>query len=234
MSPARSFANTVQIIRTSRSLLHGRGNITAVGALLREYRLSALHTSIWNAFFMLPHADFDCFPQDFLHGMYVKRFYCPPLFFCSLFRLLPSSFYFFFARLLSATLMPTHCSDLGVILLVVQAIGAWIKASNPIKVMGQRRLQQLSLRVQRLTALLPNCIRVYGLFLDKGPSLQGGHYRYGGSCFIPLHFCSLRVCRGRWFSCERMDLFSHLSLLLCAARQSVCWTLPSRAKMRPS
>lgn len=86
-------------------------------------------------------------------------------------------FYYFAARYSDLIL----CSDLGVILLVVAAIIAWIKASFPIQAMAQRRLQLLSLRVQKLTALLPNCIRVYGLFLDKGPSLQGAHYRYKSS-----------------------------------------------------
>ena len=71
VSPARSFAETLQVIRTCRSLLQERGNVTAVNALLRRYRLSLLHTKIWNPFFMVPHADFDCFPQDHLHGMYV-------------------------------------------------------------------------------------------------------------------------------------------------------------------
>ena len=67
----RSFAATLDIIRTVRALLQERGNVTACTKLLREYRLSVLHTKIWNPFLMVPHADVECFPQDHLHGVYV-------------------------------------------------------------------------------------------------------------------------------------------------------------------
>lgn len=180
-SPARSFAETLQVIRTCRSLLQERGNVTAVNALLRRHRLSLLHTKIWNPFLMVPHADFDCFPQDHLHGMYVPFWVNPrPL---SRMRKLHFHICTLFITLLRDTDV-ILCSDLGVILLVVLAIACWIKASFPIQAMAQRRLQLLSLRVQKLTALLPNCIRVYGLFLDKGPSLQGAHYRYRSSACV--------------------------------------------------
>ena len=43
--------------------------------------------------------------------------------------------------------------------------------------MGERRLAMLSRRVQLLTAALPDATTVYGLFLTKGPALQGSHYR---------------------------------------------------------
>ena len=57
------------VIRTARTMLRERGNVTNAKALLKEYRLSPLHTSLWNPFFLLPHTDFECFPQDHLHGM---------------------------------------------------------------------------------------------------------------------------------------------------------------------
>ena len=70
-STKRTFATTMDVIRTSRRLLLERGNITSVAKLLRRHRLSVLHTKSWNPFLLLPHTDFDCFPQDHLHGVYV-------------------------------------------------------------------------------------------------------------------------------------------------------------------
>lgn len=76
----RTFASTISIIRTTRELLLERGNVTTVNALLRDYRLSVLHTKTWNPFLMLPHVDYDCFPQDHLHGVYVDVFFFAMMF----------------------------------------------------------------------------------------------------------------------------------------------------------
>ena len=67
--PTRTFAISLDIIRTARKMLLERGNITAAKDLLKEYRLSELHLLWWNPFFLLPHTDYHCFPQDHLHGV---------------------------------------------------------------------------------------------------------------------------------------------------------------------
>ena len=67
--PKRTFAAALGVIRTARAMLLERGNVTAVKDLLRANRLSVLHTKLWNPFLLLPHVDFDCFPQDHLHGV---------------------------------------------------------------------------------------------------------------------------------------------------------------------
>ncbi len=76
----------------------------------------------------------------------------------------------------------THTSvafrDLGVIAFVIGAIRAWILAANDVAVTANHILRQLSLRAQELTAKLPHGATVYGLFLEQGPALQGGHYRW--------------------------------------------------------
>ncbi len=69
ISPQRNMEESKHVIRTCRRLLLERGNVTSVNSLLRDYRLSGLHTRVWNPFLQLPHADFDCFPQDHLHGV---------------------------------------------------------------------------------------------------------------------------------------------------------------------
>ena len=63
-------------------------------------------------------------------------------------------------------------------MLVCDAIRCWISASHPSAAAAERHLQMLSLRVKKLTAQLPDSITVYGLFLSKGPVLQGAHYRF--------------------------------------------------------
>jgi hypothetical protein len=70
-APQRNMVESLELIRTCRRLLLDRGNVTTVTNLLRSQRLSTLHTKIWNPFLLLPHSSFDCFPQDYLHGMYV-------------------------------------------------------------------------------------------------------------------------------------------------------------------
>lgn len=61
---------------------------------------------------------------------------------------------------------------------MLEAIQSWIlQAGNSLTVEKERILHTLSLRIQRLTALLPYAIRTYGLFLVKGPALTGAHYR---------------------------------------------------------
>jgi hypothetical protein len=69
------------------------------------------------------------------------------------------------------------CSDLGVIKLVIEAIQAWILASSPMAAIKNQRLRELSIRVERLTYLHPDAVNVFGMFLEKGPVLQGAHYR---------------------------------------------------------
>ena len=68
----RSMKESIDLITTCRTMLRDKGNITNVNKLLAAHRLSRLHLSMWNPFFLLPHVDFDCFPQDHLHGMYVN------------------------------------------------------------------------------------------------------------------------------------------------------------------
>lgn len=70
-APVRTFAETMDVICTARKMLQERGNITNSAKFLREFRLSRYHTKLWNPFLLLPHCDFDAFPQDHLHGMYV-------------------------------------------------------------------------------------------------------------------------------------------------------------------
>ena len=69
--------------------------------------------------------------------------------------------------------------DLGVIKHHVSAVTEWIMHSVKPKAAAQRLLAKLSSRAQLLTAALPNVTTVYGLFLVKGPSLNGSHFRYG-------------------------------------------------------
>lgn len=42
---------------------------------------------------------------------------------------------------------------------------------------ARRHLAELSRRVQQMTSAMPDSLTVYGLFLTKGPSLNGGHYK---------------------------------------------------------
>ena len=86
-----------------------------------------------------------------------------------------------------------RCSDLGVVKLVVEAVQAWILASHAIKTMAQLLLRQLSLRVQQLVALIPNAVVPYGLFLEKGPMLQGAHWRYAAVGVLLLYRWRLNV-----------------------------------------
>jgi hypothetical protein len=68
-APARRMKEAKALVTTARRMLLERGNVTAAKDLLKEHRLSTVHTKIWNPFFFLPHCDYDCFPQDYLHGM---------------------------------------------------------------------------------------------------------------------------------------------------------------------
>ncbi len=75
---------------------------------------------------------------------------------------------------------------LGVVRAVVDAIKTWVLKSTRYETVAERRLQRLSLRVQKLTQLLPGCITVYGLFAKKGPSLTGAHFRYNNAATCTL------------------------------------------------
>ena len=70
-APVRKMEEARELIRTARRMLSEPGNITAAKDLLTQHRLSAVHTQVWNPFFMLPHTDFWCFPSDWLHSMCV-------------------------------------------------------------------------------------------------------------------------------------------------------------------
>lgn len=63
-----------------------------------------------------------------------------------------------------------------------------------MKVLVQRKFQVLSLRVQKLTALLRDGTTVYGLFLAKGPTINGPHYRYA---VMPLSILLVLYVHGR-------------------------------------
>ncbi len=65
----RSFTEATAVIRDARRMLLEPGHITAVRILMKQNRLSILHTSMWNPFLALPLVDFDCFPADFLHSV---------------------------------------------------------------------------------------------------------------------------------------------------------------------
>ena len=65
----RSMKESLRAIRTARAMLQERGNVTAAAAYLRDLRLNLFHTKTWNPFFFLPHCDYECFPQDYLHTM---------------------------------------------------------------------------------------------------------------------------------------------------------------------
>ena len=68
----RTFAaakDAVGLARGMRSM--GRGYIGRADDVLKEAGLLDAHMSLLNPFFELPHADFECFPMDRLHGVYV-------------------------------------------------------------------------------------------------------------------------------------------------------------------
>ena len=169
-------SEALELIKTCRRMLLERGNVENVRKLLAQHRLSELHHEMWNPFFMLPHTDFECFPQDHLHGMYVVFFWC--YHFCG---------FLFFAPI-------DRCawrSDLGVCEVVERSIRMWILRSHRFETTARAQQHVLSMRVQRLTALLPRAVRTYGFFLDKGPPLTGGHFRHA-PC-MTQYFVSLRV-----------------------------------------
>ena len=195
---------TMDIIRTTRNMLLQPGNVTAARQLLTEYRLSALHTSLWNPFLLLPHVDIECFPQDHLHGVCVYEMY------------------------LHSACKPQHLTfvlrrDLGVTLFVVDAVRAFIQARHVLaKATGDRLLQQLSLRTQRLTASLPGAITVFGAFAVQGPTLQGAHYRYALLCIAEqLSFLIIMVCSAivRVFDIVVADQHPHIVSLVRALLQ---------------
>lgn len=68
-APTRSMTEAKALITTCRRMRQERNNVTNVMGLLNQHRLHDLHLSMWNPFFLLPHVEFDCFPQDHLHGM---------------------------------------------------------------------------------------------------------------------------------------------------------------------
>ena len=52
---------------------HERGRAAAIKTLLKEQRMSSLHAQVWSPFLLVPKADVECFPMDWLHGMYVPQ-----------------------------------------------------------------------------------------------------------------------------------------------------------------
>lgn len=124
-----------------------------------------------------------------------------------------------------------ECSDLGTDRHHVLAVSAWIRHTVLPKSMGERRLAMLSRRVQLLTAALPDATTVYGLFLTKGPALQGSHYRCANAPPTPnpnphthiymyiylrpcTHVRALYYC-GSWFLCAAFvcTMRAHIPLL---------------------
>ena len=71
VSPPRSFADSLQTIWKARRLKSQRGNSERVDAMMAAKRLHPLHLHQANPFMLLPHADVECFPMDWLHGVYV-------------------------------------------------------------------------------------------------------------------------------------------------------------------
>lgn len=68
-APSRSMAEAKALITTCRRMLQERNNVTNVSKLLIKHRMQDMHLRMWNPFFLLLLVDFDCFPQDYLHGM---------------------------------------------------------------------------------------------------------------------------------------------------------------------
>ncbi len=72
--PSRSMTRAVHVARAARVKFNeGRGHREAALAMLRAEGLIPFHLTMRNPFFLLPHAEFSCFPMDRLHGMYVCR-----------------------------------------------------------------------------------------------------------------------------------------------------------------
>lgn len=68
----RRFDAALAAVRAARAeAALGYGHKLTAKALLKEQGLLAMHLWQWNPFFFVPHAEYDCFPMDRLHGVYV-------------------------------------------------------------------------------------------------------------------------------------------------------------------
>ena len=77
MAEPRSFALARRGVAKARDLLcRGQGFKTKAIAALNACGLLKIHLTLRNPFLELPHADFDCFPMDRLHGVYVCLHAC--------------------------------------------------------------------------------------------------------------------------------------------------------------
>ena len=70
-SPRRTFDEALATIFRVRQLKRQRGNAELAKKTLSAQRLHPFHLQQPNPFFHLPHVDVECFPMDWLHGMYV-------------------------------------------------------------------------------------------------------------------------------------------------------------------
>lgn len=184
-SPPRTFADAIAVIETCRAWKLQRGNADRVDKLLATKRLNAFHLLESNPFFHLPHADVECFPMDWLHGMCATLLphHCLSSACISRF----TACVYCVRRVVKGNVPYPICSDLGVLKHHIEAVSAWIMHTVQPAAAAHRQLARLSKRVEILTAAIPGVPTVYGLFvpkgssanpsLPKGPTLQGPHFR---------------------------------------------------------
>lgn len=70
--PPRTVIAARRVIREARLMVLERGKKGKAEAHLSTQRLHPMHLSFWNPFLRVPFMEFDCFPMDFLHGVYVQ------------------------------------------------------------------------------------------------------------------------------------------------------------------
>ena len=74
---ARSFRAAIDAVARARAeAAKGRGHREAAKKILKEQGLLDVHLELHNPFFELFHVDYDCFPMDRLHGVYVIAWVC--------------------------------------------------------------------------------------------------------------------------------------------------------------
>ena len=72
VAPRRTFAEAKDAVAIARATLaFGHGYKGKAEAGLAKHGLLSIHMRLRNPFFELPHVDFECFPMDRLHGVYV-------------------------------------------------------------------------------------------------------------------------------------------------------------------
>ena len=72
VSPPRTFDTALKTIIKAKKLRRQRGKAEEASKLMSAQRLLAFHLLQANPFMHVPHADVECFPMDWLHGMYVR------------------------------------------------------------------------------------------------------------------------------------------------------------------